>query len=313
MNSIDSANTPLVSVVIVNYSRCDDLREALVSVYDQDYPRFETIVVDNASSDGSHEMLEKEFPQVQVIRLNKNIGMDGYSVACRAAKGEFIFQMDNDSLMPDRTVLSQVVEAFNAGEDHLAIVATRVEELRASGATIDALRERDSRRGYYKSFGYHAGGVALKKSLMDRVGYYNEDVFLYGAELFVQMQALAAGYTVCYAPGIFMIHKGSGVARSNFGVYYELRNRYWYMRHFGTKAQVLRYLPGMLMHDVVYAVHRRGVRVAVKAVIDGFKPLPASLHPPASRSHADYIAAVDATGRGFGMGATLARVWHRLR
>ena len=309
MNPI--SESPLISVVIVNYNRCDDLRVALLSVAKQDYPHVETIIVDNASTDDSNQMLKDEFPDVRLICLDRNVGMDGYSVGCQAAQGELIFQMDNDSEMPDPTVLSQVAKAFQDGDESLAIVATRVEEFRATGATLDELRVKDLRTGYHKTFGYHAGGVGFRKSLMDTVGWYNEDIFLYGAELFVQMQALAAGFTMRYAPEIFMIHKGSGVARSNFGVYYELRNRYWFMRHFGTTWQCLKFLPRMLLHDAVYSVHRRGIGVGLKAMRDGFRKLPASLHPPRARDNSDFVLAVEATGKSFGLGRTFQRILRR--
>lgn len=309
MNAIDES--PLISVVIVNYNRCDDLRQALLSVAKQDYPNVETIVVDNASTDDSNLMLKTEFPDVRIISLDKNVGMEGYSVGCKAANGELIFQMDNDSEMPDAIVLSQVAKAFADGDETLAIVATRVEEARGNGVSLEELRVKDNRKGYYKSFGYHAGGVGFRKSLMDQVGWYNEDIFLYGAELFVQMQALAAGFSICYAPEIFMVHKGSGIARSNFGVYYELRNRYWFMRHFGTNWQCIKFLPSMLLHDAVYSVHRRGIGVAAKAMRDGFRKLPSSLHPPRTRDNSDFLLAVETTGKSFGLGTTLQKMLRR--
>lgn len=299
---------PLISVVMVNFNRRDDLREAILSVHSQDYSRFEIIVVDNASSDDSVAMLQREFPEVRVIRLERNIGMDGYSVGFADARGELLFQMDNDSLMPDPNVLSQVAEAFRVGDRRLAIVATRVEELRTSGETIETLRLKSAETGYRPTMGYHAGGVAFKKSLMDQVGYYNESVFLYGAELFVQMQALAAGFSLCYAPAIFMIHKGSGVARSAAGVYYELRNRYWFMRHFGTRWQQIRYLPQMLVHDAIYSIHRGGLKEACRAIRDGFRELPADLIEPKSRDSLAYINAVDQTGAAFGLSAIAGRI-----
>jgi GT2 family glycosyltransferase len=70
----------LMTVVIANYNRCRDLRDALSSVMAQDYPRVEVIVVDNASRDASLAMMAREFPQVVVVPLAENIGMDGYSV-----------------------------------------------------------------------------------------------------------------------------------------------------------------------------------------------------------------------------------------
>lgn len=304
---------PLISVVMVNFNRRDDLREAILSVRGQDYARFEIIVVDNASSDDSVAMLQREFPEVRVIRLDRNIGMDGYSVGFADARGELLFQMDNDSLMPDANVLSQVAEAFRVGDERLAIVATRVEELRSSGETIDTLRLKSTETGYRPTTGYHAGGVAFKKSLMDQVGYYNESVFLYGAELFVQMQALAAGFSLCYAPAIFMIHKGSGVARSAAGVYYELRNRYWFMRHFGTRWQQVRYLPQMLLHDAIYSVHRGGLKEASRAIRDGFRELPAGLIEPKSRDSIAYTHAIDQTGAAFGLAAIASRLVRQLK
>lgn len=302
---------PLISVVMVNFNRRDDLREAILSVQSQDYSRFEVIVVDNASSDDSVAMLQHEFPEVRVIRLDRNIGMDGYSVGFAEARGELLFQMDNDSLMPDPNVLSQVAEAFRVGDERLAIVATRVEELRGSGETIDTLRVKSTETGYRPTTGYHAGGVAFKKSLMDQVGYYNESVFLYGAELFVQMQALAAGFSLCYAPAIFMIHKGSGVARSAAGVYYELRNRYWFMRHFGTRWQQVRYLPQMLLHDTIYSVHRGGLKEAFRAMRAGFGRLPTGLIEPQNRESAAYRQGVNDVGDSFSLASLFTRFLRR--
>src|SRR4051812_47293068 len=97
----DQSPADHVTVVIVNYNRRDDLRSALRSVLDQDYPDFSVIVVDNASNDGSLDMLTSEFPSVELIPLNENTGMDGYSIGFARAAGPFIFQMDNDSEMPD--------------------------------------------------------------------------------------------------------------------------------------------------------------------------------------------------------------------
>lgn len=167
---------PFITVVIVNYNRCDDLRQALLSFARQDYASIETIVVDNASTDGSAGMLSTEFTGVRVIKLDRNVGMKGSTVGSKAASGELIFQMDNDSEMPDNNVLSQVVAAFNAGVETLATGATRVEESRGSGETFEQLRVRDSRTGYHKTYKYRAGSVGFRKSLMDQVFYYNQDV-----------------------------------------------------------------------------------------------------------------------------------------
>ena len=303
---------PSISVVIVNYNRRDDIRQALESVLAQDYPPQEIIVVDNASSDDSLAMIKREFPSVIRLELTKNIGMDGYSVGCRAAKFEIIFQMDNDSQMPETTVLRQVAEAFQSGPSDMAILATYVAEYREGKNTIAELRTREIRKGLIKSFGYHAGGVAFRKAYMDQVGYYNEEVFLYGAELFVQMQAIAGGYSVYYAPEIYMLHKASGVARSTRGVYYEVRNRYWCIRHFGTTSQCFRYFPLMMAHDFAYSIHRKAITIGFRGVRDGFSALPDSLPKPLNRNSKELLSAVAALGRSFTPWTILNRIFKRM-
>lgn len=304
---------PLVSVVIVNYNRKNDLREALNSIYKQDYKNIEIIVVDNASSDYSVEMLNNEFSNVRTIRLEENTGMDGYSLACRNSKGEFIFQMDNDSLMPDSNIISSIVKIFQTEPNNLAVIATRVEEYREGIHSIPELRKKTNQNGPINTFGYHAGGVGFRKALMDKTTYYNRDIFLYGAELFVQMQVLAAGFKISYHPEILMLHKSSQVARSGFGVYYEVRNRYWFMRYFGNFFQQIRYIPSMLLHDLVYGIHRRSINTTIKGIKDGFKKLPDSLNPHLHSKNPSFQKALHATGKSFSLATLSKRIINRLK
>jgi GT2 family glycosyltransferase len=268
-------------------------------------------VVDNASTDGSPEMVRTEFPEVKSILLSRNVGMDGYSVACRAAKGEFLFQMDNDSLMPDSTVLSGIGRAFAQVPDDVAILATRVEEFR-KGNDAEELRKRDQRCGPLETLGYHSGGVAFRRSLLDRVGYYNEDVFLYGAELFVQMNVLAAGFKILLFPEILMLHRASSTARSKRAIYYETRNRYWFMRHYGTRWQQVKFLPWILLHDFYYALHKRALRQWGRAMVDGFGELPASLTPCVRCRIPLFQFALRRIASSFSPHITLRRILRRL-
>jgi GT2 family glycosyltransferase len=296
MNSVSDG---LVTVVIANFNRCDDLRAAIRSVKEQEYPNIEILIVDNASSDNSRTMLASEFPDVCVIALNENRGMDGYSVGFQRANGAFIFQMDNDSLMPDTTVLSEVVKCFQQGPENLAVVATRVEEYQEGLHSVFELRCRDKRQGPMNTGGFHAGGVAFRRACFDQIGYYNRDVFLYGSELFLQMKFLAAGLRIQYYPEILMLHKSSNVARSPRCLYYELRNRYWLMRYFGTGLQQLRFFPAMIIHDIVYSLHKKAMKVFLKAFRDGFGPLPESLKPPLRSLEPDFINKIWEFGEAF--------------
>ena len=59
----NNAGHPLISVVILSYNRCDDLRRSLEHVYSMEYHPFEVIVADNASTDGTQEMIARIFPK----------------------------------------------------------------------------------------------------------------------------------------------------------------------------------------------------------------------------------------------------------
>ena len=304
--------SPVISVVITNYNRCEDLQAAIRSVKEQGYPNVEIVVVDNASVDGSRSLLASAFPDVTVIALNRNVGMHGYSVGFQHCNGAFIFQMDNDSMMPDSNVLSEVVKRFKDGPTDLAVVATRVEEYNGDISTIDALRHLDERRGPINTGGFHAGGVGFRRSFLDEIGYYNPDVFLYGSELFLQMKFLAAGLSLFYYPEILVLHKSSGVARSPNGLYYEIRNRYWFMRHFATRAQQWRFLPGMIVHDCVYSAYSKAPVLFLRALKDGLGFLPESLGPAVRSTKVEFVRKVNEVGSHFDVWNLKGRLASRL-
>ena len=113
-------NDPLVTVNILSFNRKDELRNTLLKVFEQDYKHIEVIVVDNASSDGSPEMVEKEFPAVNLIRLNKNIGIAGWNEGFRIAKGKHVLVLDDDAY-PDKRSIDLMVNEFENNENIGAI------------------------------------------------------------------------------------------------------------------------------------------------------------------------------------------------
>ena len=88
---------PLVSVIILNFNGQDLLHECLQSVFSTNYPNYEVIVVDNASKDNSCEMVEQEFPQVQLIRNQTNCGYSkGNNIGWQASDAKYIWFLNPD-------------------------------------------------------------------------------------------------------------------------------------------------------------------------------------------------------------------------
>ena len=96
-----------VSVVIVSWNTQDILRNCLKSIYKQDCDRsIEVIVIDNASTDGSTEMVKKEFPQVSLIENSENRGFAAANnQAIAIAKGRYVLLLNSDTIILDNAIV----------------------------------------------------------------------------------------------------------------------------------------------------------------------------------------------------------------
>lgn len=94
------ADTSVVSVLIVSYWTADLTRECLASLASGTRRPLEVIVVDNASNDGTAEMIQREFPDVRLIPLERNIGFArGVNLAANAAHGDYLLLLNPDTRM----------------------------------------------------------------------------------------------------------------------------------------------------------------------------------------------------------------------
>src|SRR4051812_22812263 len=107
-----------VSVCIANWNCRDLLRACLESLHDQGQGvSLETIVVDNGSADGAADMVEREFPEVVLIRNPDNRGFSrANNQAAARARGRYLFFLNNDTVVPAGT-LGLLVEYLKANPD----------------------------------------------------------------------------------------------------------------------------------------------------------------------------------------------------
>lgn len=213
----------LVSIVVLSWNRKRELRETLERVRGlPDRPR-ELIVVDNGSSDGSAEMVRQLFPEVRLLALPQNVGINGLNAGLEIAQGEVIVLLDDDS-HPVPGALTHLVVAF--GRDAtLGIAACRIEgppgwweakwpwESPVPGAEVPT---------------FIGCGVGLRHAALLRAGYFDAAFFLYQNELDLAARVVDVGYRVRYFPEIRFIHSVSPSNRSSRREeYYGLRNLLW--------------------------------------------------------------------------------------
>ncbi len=76
--------SPNVAIIIVNWDGKEDTAECIKSIYESTYKDFEIIIVDNASTDGSVEFISEKFPDVKIVKSDKNVGpVQGFNLGMR--------------------------------------------------------------------------------------------------------------------------------------------------------------------------------------------------------------------------------------
>ncbi|MEB3197574.1 MAG: glycosyltransferase family 2 protein [Candidatus Sericytochromatia bacterium] len=231
--------TPVLSIVVVNWNTQDLLRRCLQTVIEQTRVSHEVWVVDNGSSDGSPEMLRREFPQVHLIANPDNRGFAAANnQALRLASGEYLLLLNSDTEVLDGALDAMV--AFM--HSHPAVGALGPRLLNADGSlqpsahgfygTARSLLENRlvaslwpwrSGRARLLTFFDHSvarpvdwvcgAALMIRRSTLQRVGLLDEAFFMYGEEVDWQWRMRAAGLSVWFSPIARILHLGGGSSR----------------------------------------------------------------------------------------------------
>ena len=236
-------NTPLVSAIVVNWNGGAMLQDALASLFEQTWPALEVILVDNGSTDGSAAVAKERFPcKLVVIENGRNEGFArGNNIGFAAAKGEWLFLLNADAIC-DPTAIAELM-AFAADRPDAGQLACRVVQMDkphvfdSTGlllypdgvARTRGWQEKD--QGQYdrpaEVIAPHGCACALRKSMLDRIGGFDEDFFCYFEDLDLGVRGQLAGWKCWYVPGSRVRHRKSSSAGnySVFKAYHVERNR----------------------------------------------------------------------------------------
>jgi hypothetical protein len=232
----------LISVIVLNYNGKGFLNSCLSSLASQTYPDFEVIVVDNGSRDGSPEYIEENYPWVRLAKNDENLGFaGGTNVGIRAAKGEFIITLNNDS-RADSRFIEELIKPMADPEVGVCAAKMLFPDGRINSAGICISRSGaawdrgmfEPDRGQYEFmeevFGACAGAALYRREMLDEIGLFDEDFFLYLEDVDLAFRARLAGWKCLYVPGARVIHHHGGTAGvgSDLAVYYGNRNIVWY-------------------------------------------------------------------------------------
>lgn len=220
-------NVPLVSVIIVNWNGKRYLERCLSSLEKNKYKpeKMEIIIVDNNSSDGSVEFVRKFFPDVFVLKLDKNYGFaGGNNRGVRFAKGKYIVFLNNDTQVT-KEWLSELVQASTK---HSASICTsktlfmencKVVQFGGGKFTTNgrgysvAIGKKDRDEAGCVYTGYPcAASMLIKKDVFLRLGEFDEDYFATLDDTDLGWRAWLYGYKVLYCPTSIVYHVTGGTA-----------------------------------------------------------------------------------------------------
>lgn len=224
-------------MIILSFDRREELRETLKAVLETTYRPLEVIVVDNGSSDGSVAMVLREFPSVRTLPLEQNIGIAGYNIGVEHSSGDVVVLLDDDSAI-DADTLARARVRLESSPD-VGCIAFRV-SLR-SGQVV-------TRTWGQEVPSFWGCGAAIRRSVWDATGGYDEDFFLYLNEIDLAIRIWAQGFRVVYAPECHAVHRVAGSNRANGRlVRFSTRNAVW----FHLKHVPWRWLPRTMTADLL--------------------------------------------------------------
>ena len=232
----------MMTVIIPNWNGLRFLSTCLTALRQQTYRDFETIVVDNGSTDGSREFIAREYAEARVIALDSNRGFaPAVNVGIRAARGDVVVLLNNDT-EADSHWLEEIARALSE-DPRAGMVACKLrlfdqrDHLHSAGDfyRVDGIPGNrgvwEEDRGQYDDargvFGACGGAAAYRKAMLDEIGGFDEALSSYCEDVDLNWRARLAGYAVAYAPRAMVYHMVSATGGGAIASFFVGRNFIW--------------------------------------------------------------------------------------
>lgn len=274
-----------VSIGIVNYNNLEYLSDCLSSLFNQTFSKFKVIFIDNNSTDGSCDFVEKNFPDVMIIKNEKNeYFCKAHNIGIKNSGSDFHLVLNTDVIL-EPEFIEELLKAANM-DDRIGIVSGKIMRMDKKNVDTTGLflgkDRRPIERGYglrdsgqYEQSGYvfGAGGVAplyrvkMLEDIAFRKQFFDENYEIYYDDLDISWRAFLKGWKGYYTPKAIAYHKRGGTnkvltvkskyfAKFDFAYLSDqnkmrlIRNRYMTILKNDTILNFLRDLPSILIYDI---------------------------------------------------------------
>ena len=242
-------NAPLVSIITINYNESAVTLDLLESLRKNTYPALEIIVVDNASPSDNPDVIAEHYPEVQLIKSDKNLGFaGGNNLGVKASRGKYLLFINNDTVVPNGFI-EPLVETLEKDAE-IGMVSPKIKFhwdsslIQYAGYTpMSKWTIRNNSIGYHQkddgmfdipgeTESIHGAAMMVPRTVVQKVGMMTEIYFLYYEEHDWAEMIKRAGYRVFYQPKSYILHKESLATGKNspLKTYYISRNRILFAR-----------------------------------------------------------------------------------
>jgi len=255
----------MVSIVIVNHNRKEDLKACLNSVQKTKYENFEVIVIDNASTDESVEVVKKNFGWVKLVVNDQNVGpIKARNFGVQISKGNLIAFLDSDTeVEPNWLIeLAKVIDR----DKKVGACACKVKFfsnknlINSAGMGCDKYGFAFSRglicRGNFEKdegqydkqeevFSAYTAAMLARKDVLEQINLFNPELDMYYEDIELSWKIRLTGYKIMYVPTSLVFHKMSPL-KTPFTTkvkYYTERNRLMTMIQNYSLPSLIRLIP----------------------------------------------------------------------
>ena len=252
------------SIVIVNYNAKEKLLRCLESVLSSAGADCEVILVDNASSDGTAELIETDFSEVTLIRSQTNLGFGaGNNLAAKRARGRYLIFLNPDTLVEQgwlEALIGLLEKNVQAGlVTSKILLADQPHRINACGNSVHFTGLTlcrglgESREAYHHVEEVNAisgASFAARYQLVEALNGFDEDMFLYMEDTDLSWRARLLGWHCLYTPDSVVLHHYE-LRIGPLKVFYQERNRYLMLLKTLRWPTLLILVPSLLLTEVI--------------------------------------------------------------
>lgn len=224
-------NQPRVTVAVITCERREELRRTLENLTRLP-ERIDLTVVDNASRDGTADMVERDFPRVTLIRCRRNLGAVARNLAVRRARTPYVAFCDDDTWWEPGS-LDACADALDANPD-VAMVTARIlvepggrEDPIVAELAGSPLPGRPGLPGPVL-MSFLAGASVARVSAFRECGGFSPRLWLGGEEELLAADLISAGHVLCYLPAAVVHHQPSAARDPRRRRLLGIRNTLWF-------------------------------------------------------------------------------------